>query len=85
MQAIFGWLGSLGAGLVIAVLSIGMFVGAIFAGVYAYNATNRKWVGWLVGLLIMTILALIFGPAIDAMKRAGCEYHACDSGDDDAN
>lgn len=62
-----------------------MLLGAGAVGAYAGEITKKKWVGWVVGVIVGIFMYLLFMPAYDALKRVSCrgseDYHAC-MGDD---
>jgi divalent metal cation (Fe/Co/Zn/Cd) transporter len=86
MHAVMEWLGSLGAGVVLLVISLGSLAAAIAAGYYAFKFTNKTWVAWVAGILAFVIIALILAPTYEAVKRVGCrgpDYQACMDGEDE--
>jgi hypothetical protein len=81
------WLGRIGGSLVSDLLALVMLLGATAAGFYAEHITKRKWIGWIIALIVFVMFALLFGPALDALKRVSChgvsDYRACIDDDDD--
>lgn len=78
-------IGSVGAGLLAAVMGGAMLFGSIYVGAKAWESSGRKWVGWFAGAAAFATLLLVFGPSYDALRDMECanasDYEACLNGD----
>jgi hypothetical protein len=87
VYSIFHFFGWAGAGLVHLALLIGWLLASAYAGIRFYLWTDRRWTGWLVGILAALLLYAILGPTIDAVQSVSCRgapnHAACMADDDD--
>ena len=87
LHGIVLWLGRMGGSLVSDLLALVMLLGTAAAGFFAERATKKRWVGWIVALILFVLFALMFGPALEALDRVRCHgvanYHECIDSDDD--
>ncbi|ALJ15368.1 hypothetical protein [Sphingopyxis macrogoltabida] len=61
-------IGSLGAGIALVLLAIVTIAAALSAGYFAATTTKKNAAGWVAGLAVFLLLALAFGPSMEALR-----------------
>lgn len=88
-HAVFQFLGRFGAGVLYYSLGLAWLFASAAGGFAVYKWTEKRWAGWLSGLLAAILLMAIFGSAIEAVHRATCygvhDFEGCMTDDEDSN
>lgn len=75
------WDSSQFAGLALMGLYLAMFALSCAVGVAASHWAHKKWVGWLVGIVVFVGFALFCSSATEALDRVACrsaaDYGSC--------
>lgn len=62
-----------------------MLLGVLFFAYWIEQITERRWAAWIAGAVAFVLLALVFGPALEALQELSCrgvsDYEACIEGD----
>ena len=86
LHSIAHGLGRFGAGSVAMALAALVFFSAYAAGYFVWRRTYKRWAAGASGALVLAILALIFGSAINTLHEESCrgvaDHDQC-MGDDD--
>jgi hypothetical protein len=79
MQAVWDWLGTIGAEITELTIAIGTLAAGVAAGIYASRRSGRRWIGWAIGIAVSAVLVLVFGSTYQTVRKMACrtDYLAC--------
>jgi len=84
MMAVIDWGSSLVASLLKLAILVMWFGAAAWCGVKVSEYFDRDWLGWVVGIIVASLLFLVLNPIIDALTALECktssDFEACVNG-----
>ena len=72
VERVFAVTGSIGAGILMLALSIGMFGAVFVGGHWVAEKQQSKWQGVVAGVLALVVVVLLFGPSLAALEEQSC-------------